>query len=171
MARKARLRHVTQDDLPLIARWLSADHVRSAWGDPAENFRQLSEPPADGHWRAVIEADGCAVGIVLWQHPTREELDVAGLHDIPTSVIDIDILIGEVDALRRGLGSDAISLVLEVAFSNPTVPFVMACAGLDNVASQRTFARAGFRRDREFDDVPNGRYVLMTRYRQAGQVA
>ena len=96
---------------------------------------------------------------------------MAGLHDISTSVIDIDILIGEVDALRRGLGSDAISLVLEVAFSDPTVPFVMACAGLDHVASQRTFGSAGFHRDREFDDVPNVSYVLITRYDQAGQVA
>ena len=104
------------------------------------------EPPPDGYWRAIVEADGDKVGIVLWQHPTREELDVAGLADIPTSVIDIDIMIGEFDALGRGLGSDAISLFAEVALSDPTVPFVMACARLDNLASQRAFAKAGFRR-------------------------
>jgi RimJ/RimL family protein N-acetyltransferase len=119
----------------------------------------------------MIEADGHKVGIVLWQHPTREELDVAGLADIPTSVIDIDIMIGEFDALGRGLGAEAISLVAEVALSDPTVPFVMACARLDNLASQRAFAKAGFHKDREFDDVPNGLHVLMVRHRQEGQVA
>ena len=166
-----RLLEVTDDDLPLVEQWLHADHVRSAWGDPAANFRLLSEPPASGSWRAIIEADGRKVGLVLWQHPTREELDVAGLADIPTSVVDIDIMIGEFDALGRGLGSGAISLVAEVVLSDPTAPFVMACARLDNLASQRAFARAGFRQDREFDDVPDGRYVLMVRHRQEVQIA
>jgi RimJ/RimL family protein N-acetyltransferase len=165
-----RLRDVTNDDLPLIEQWLHADHVRRTWGDPGANLRLLNEPPANGNWRAIIEADGHEVGIVLWQHPTREELDVAGLADIPTNVIDIDIMIGEFDALGRGLGSDAISFVAELVLSDPTVPFVMACARLDNLASQRAFAKAGFRRDRKFDDVPNGLHVLMVRHRQNGQV-
>ena len=145
--------------------------MRSAWGDPAANFRLLSEPPASGSWRAIIEADGRKAGLVLWQHPTREELDAAGLADIPTSVIDIDIMIGELAVLGWGLGLGAISLVAEVALSDPTAPFVMVCARLDNLASQRAFARAGFRQDREFDDVPDGRYVLMVRHRQEVQIA
>ncbi len=68
-------------------------------------------------------------------------------------------------------GTGAIDLVAEVALSDPTVPFVMACARLDNLASQRAFAKAGFRKDREFDDVPNGLHVLMVRRRQEGQLA
>lgn len=163
------LRDITSDDLPLIDQWLQADHVRSTWGDPDANRRLLHEPPAQGNWRAIIEADGRPVGLVLWQHPTREELDLAGLSDVPTSVIDIDIMIGERDALGRGLGSRAIGAVADAALSDPAVPFVMACARLDNLASQRAFAKAGFRRDREFDDVPDGRYVLMVRHRRTGQ--
>jgi len=165
------LREVTKDDLVLIERWLHADHVRSAWGDPDAHLRLLGTLPADGGWRAIIEADGLEVGLVLWQHPTRQELDVAGLTDIPQSAIDIDIMIGEADAVGRGVGSSAIRLVVDAAFSDPAVPFVMACARLDNLASQRTFAKAGFRKDREFDDVPNGRHVLMVRQRQEGRVA
>lgn len=38
-----------------------------------------------------------------------------------------------------------------------------------NLASQRAFAKAGFRTAREFDDVPNGRYVLMVRHCAEGQ--
>lgn len=140
--------------------------MRGAWGDPDENICLLGDPPAEGNWRSIIEADGRKVGLVLWQHPTREELDVAGLADIPTSVIDIDIMIGEFNAVGLGLGSSAIRLVAEAALSDPTVPFVMACARLDNLVSQRAFAKAGFRKDREFDDVPNGRYVLLVRHRQ-----
>jgi len=108
---------------------------------------------------------------VLWQHPTRQELDVAGLADISPSVIGIDIMIGEPAAVGQGLGLSAIRLVVEAAFSDPAVPFVMACARLDNLASRRMFAKAGFREDREFDDVPNGRHVLMVRHRQEGRIS
>lgn len=170
MSLNVSLRDVTDDDLALIEQWLRAEHVRRAWGDPSENARLLGEPPASGHRRAIIEAAGRKVGLVLWQHPSREELDVAGLAEIPASVIDIDIMIGELDAVGRGLGASAIRLVAELALSDPAVPFVMACARLDNLASQRAFAKAGFRKDRQFDDVPNGRHVLMLRHRQEAQV-
>ncbi len=160
---------ITNDDLPLIELWLQADHVRGAWGDPDANVRLLNGSRINGNSRAIIEADGRKVGLVFWQHPTRDELDIAGLADISTSVIDIDIMIGEIDAVGLGIGSSAIRLVAETALSDPTVPFVMACAQLGNLASQRAFAKAGFRKDREFDDVPNGRYVLMVRHRQKRQ--
>ena len=159
------------DDLPLIGRWLHAAHVRGAWGDPAASLRLLRGPPASGNRRALIEADGHDVGIVLWQHPTREELDVAGLTDVPTSAVDIDIMIGEFDAQGRGFGSTAIRRVAELALSDPTVPFVMACARVDDLASQRAFAAAGFRKDREFDDDPNGLHVLLVRGRREGTLA
>ena len=162
--RSLRLRDVTDDDLAHIARWLHADHVRSTWGDPDANLGLFKRPPACGSGRAIIEADGHAVGVVLWQHPGREELDLAGLTDIPTSVIDVDVMIGETAALGQGLGSGAVCLVAEAALFDPTVPFVMACARLENRVSQRAFAKAGFRRDREFDDVPNGLHVLMVRH-------
>ena len=156
-----RLHDVTSDDLPLIEQWAQADHVRQYWGDPSENIRQLRAAPGAGRWRAIIVADGRKVGLVLWQHPTREELDVAGLTDIPESVIDIDIMIGERDAVGRGVGSAVLRLVAEKTLADPAVPLVIGCARSDNLASQRAFAKAGFRKDREFDDVPYGRHVLM----------
>jgi RimJ/RimL family protein N-acetyltransferase len=166
-----RLCDVTTDDLPRIERWLHADHMRRTWGDPDENMRLLRNGPANHHWRALIEADGRAVGLVLWQHPTRQELDEAGLIDIPETVIDIDIMIGERGDVGKGVGSAAIRLVAERALSDPAVPFVIAAVLVDNLASQRAFAKAGFRNDREFDDVPSGRCVLMLRPRQDGSVA
>jgi RimJ/RimL family protein N-acetyltransferase len=158
---KLDLLDVTSDDLPLIEQWLQADPVRQYWGDPAENMRRLRSAPGAGHWRAIIDADGRKVGLVLWQHPTRQELDVAGLTDIPESVIDIDIMIGEQESAGRGIGSATLRLVAENALADPAVPFVIGCARSDNLASLRAFAKAGSREDREFDDVPHGRHVLM----------
>jgi RimJ/RimL family protein N-acetyltransferase len=166
-----RLRDITDVDLPLIDRWLHSEPVRSTWGDPDANLRLLRAPPASGNRRAIIESDGRDVGLVLWQHPTRAELDAAGLADIPTSVIDIDIVIGELDALGLGLGPAAIGRVAEATLSDPAVPFVMACARHDNLASQRAFAKAGFRKDSEFGDLPHGLHVLLVRHRHDRQAA
>jgi len=157
------------DDLPLVEQWLQADHVRTYWGDPAANLRQLRATPGPGHRRAIIAVGGRKVGLVLWQHPTREELDQAGLTDIPTSAIDIDLLVGERDAVGRGIGSAALRLLAETVLADPAVPFVMGCARCDNLVSQRAFARAGFRKDREFDDAPCGRHVLMLRHRHGAR--
>ena len=60
-----RLRDLTADDLPLVERWLRADHVRLRWCKPEQSLRLLSEAPAGGRWRAVIEDDGRPVGLVL----------------------------------------------------------------------------------------------------------
>lgn len=166
-----RIREIAHDDLPLIEQWLRAEHVRGAWGDPAGNLHLLRSALAPGDGRAIIETDGRRIGLVLWQHPTREELDVAGLADIPTSAIDIDILIGEPDAIGRGLGPKAIGLVAEKALSDPAVPFAMACVGVDNPVSQRAFAKVGFRHDRIFDDVPFGPHLLMVLDRSYGEPA
>lgn len=160
---KVRLLDVANSDLPLIERWLHADHVRRYWGEPGDNARLLREPPAAGNGRAIIEADGRKVGLVLWQHPTRQELDGAELHDIPESVIDIDIMIGEAYETGRGVGTKAIRMVAETALADPTVPFIIGATMTNNVASLRAFEKAGFKQDREFDDVPSGRYVLMVR--------
>jgi hypothetical protein len=111
MAMDVRLVDVTTDDMPLFERWLHADHVRRYWGEPEENTRLLRELPT-GTWRALIEADGRKVGLVLWQHPTRKELDEAGLHDVPEIVIDIDIMIGEAAETGRGVGPSWTAVLL-----------------------------------------------------------
>lgn len=168
IAMKLHLLDLSSADLPLVARWLHAAHVRPAWGDPAPLLAQLREPPGPGQWRAVIEAEGRKVGLVLWQHPTRAELDLAGLTDIPASVIDIDIMIGEVEAVGAGLGSRVIRQLAVAALADPQVPFVIGCTAVHNLASRRAFEKAGFRLDREFDDVPNGPHLLMVCHRGNG---
>ena len=159
---------VKREDLIFIERWLRAEHVRRYWGEPDENIRLLRRPPVG--MRSAIIADGDRkLGLVLWQHPTRRELDQAGLYEIPETVIDIDILIGEEDALGRGIGSAAIDLVAEIALADLSVPFVIAAASIDNRASCRAFRKAGFRIKREFNDVPGGRSILMIRYRERAE--
>ncbi|MFB1490794.1 MULTISPECIES: GNAT family N-acetyltransferase [unclassified Thiocapsa] len=107
------------------------------------------------------DAGASSVRVVIGQ-----TADVHPLHELL-----IDIMIGERGDAGKGVGAAAIRLVAEVALSDPAVPFVIAAVLADNLASQRAFAKAGFRNDREFDDVPSGRCVLMSRPRQDGEVA
>ena len=60
-----------------------------------------------------------------------------------------------------------VRLVVEAAFADPEVSFVIAATEVGNAASFPAFAKDGFRHDPEFDDVPSGRFILMTR-RRAG---
>ena len=146
-------------DIPLLETWLHREHIRRWWGDPEENLAQLRA------WQggiALIEADGYMVGCVCWSFPTRRELDEAGLTEIPTTVIDIDIMIGEFAALGKGIGPSAIRLaVARIISEHENVTAVMACSSVNNKASKKAFLKAGFRLEREFDDPVGGPFVLM----------
>jgi aminoglycoside 6'-N-acetyltransferase len=152
-------------DGPLVRRWLEAEHVRRWWGDPEANARILSEAPGRAR-HAVIVADGLPVGLVLSQQPSRKELDTAGLTDVPETVVDLDVMVGEEGATGRGVGCEAIRLAAEAALADPSVPFVTAAVHLHNARSLRAFAKAGFEKDREFDDPGAGRHALLVRRRR-----
>ena len=157
-------------DEMIVHEWMEADHVRRFWGDPHKNLRQYRQND-DGSQQRIVKTGNRKVGLILWQHPTRRELDEAGLVDIPESVVDIDIMIGELDMVGRGIGSAAIRMVAEQSLVDAAVPFVIAATRTDNVASRRAFEKAGFQTDREFDDPGYGRCVLMIRRRSASQSA
>jgi len=161
-----RLLAASDDDGPAIESWLRRDHVRRWWGDPDENLRLLAAR-GPGERKGIIAADGARVGLVLWGNPPREELDAAGLADVPGAVVDIDIMIGEPGALGRGIGTEALRLVAAAALADPSVPYLIAATAAGNDASLRAFAKAGFRVDREFDDPDAGRCLLLRRDRPA----
>ena len=152
----------TVEDLPLVADWVGRDHVRRWWGDPERSLAELKSQKK----RAIIAAGNVKVGLVVWAHPPRGELDEAGLHDVSEEVIDIDIMIGEPDALGRGVGTRAIRLVADRIFRQNDVAHIIAATSTANTASIRAFEKAGFRSEREFDDPQCGRCLLMIRERE-----
>jgi aminoglycoside 6'-N-acetyltransferase len=156
----------TGADEVIVRKWMEAEHVQRFWGDPRKNFEQYKLNEV-GSQQRIIETGDRQVGLILWQHPTRRELDEAGLEDIPESVVDIDIMIGEPDMVGKGIGSKAIWLVAEQSLADVSVPSVIAATRTDNAASRRAFEKAGFILDREFDDPGYGRCVLMIRRRPA----
>ena len=161
--RSIRLVPKTDRDQSLVESWLERKHVRKWWGEPQKALAELAEWTGDS---AIIELDCRKVGFVCWCHPTRRELDEAGLHEIPTTVIDIDIMIGEEYALGIGVGSSILPVVVKKIFKEyPAAPAIMAGASANNSRSIRAGINAGFRIERHFDDPDWGESVLLWKER------
>jgi aminoglycoside 6'-N-acetyltransferase len=137
-------------DSETLLRWLAQPHVAKWWGDAARAMQHASECAPES--RALIVADGTPVGYLCWQHPPKEELEAADLTDLPSGLVDIDILIGDPDLLGQGVGSQALGLLLTRLRGEPSVAFAGLGTCASNTNAIRCYQKAGFRLHREFQD-------------------
>lgn len=134
--------------------WLRRPHVAPWWGDPQLAFElSLRRAPETS---AVIVADGAPVGYLCWQTPTQDELESAGLTDLPENLVDIDILIGEPEVISRGIGPRSLGLLLADLRADPSVSVAGVGTSVSNERAIRAFEKAGFRLFREFQDPEFG---------------
>ena len=137
-------------DLPLLERWLQTPHVSRWWGAPEAHLATLSQRSNDTH--ALVSAAGRAVGYLCWQTPSKAELASPGLADLPERLVDIDILIGEPDALGSGIGERALDLLL-ARLRRAGAEYAGAATSNGNLAAIRVFEKVGFRLFRTFEEV------------------
>ena len=134
--------------------WLRRPHVVRWWGDPQlalENSLRRSPET-----RAVIVADGAPVGYLCWQTSPQDELEAAGLADLPEDLVDIDVLIGETEFIDRGVGPRSLGLLLARLRVDPFVTVAGVGTSVSNARAIRAFEKAGFRLLREFQDPEFG---------------
>jgi aminoglycoside 6'-N-acetyltransferase len=145
---------------PLLAEWLARPHVARWHPEPEAWVEAALNPPRDGA-QALIVLGARPIGYLRWRKVSRETLDTLGLLEIPAGCVDIDILIGEPDCIGRGFGPRALAALVETLRRDPSI----LCAGLspsiDNVAAERAYIKAGFRKTREYDAPGFGRLSLM----------
>ncbi len=170
------LAHVTfaplgETDLALLHAWLNAPHVVAGYSrvstsleDVAAKYgpRITGEVPVRGFVASVVD------------HPMGyvQVYRVADFPDYAATVVDfddavaIDVLIGEIEYTRRGLGPRVIAAAVdEIVWASFAAPSCIATPRADNTASLRAFAKAGFalvRTIRTADGVPE---LLMERRR------
>lgn len=134
--------------------WLRRPHVSQWWGDPQLALESsLRHSPETC---AVIVADGAPVGYLCWQTPPQDELETAGLADLPEDLVDIDVLLGEPAAIGRGVGPIALGLLLARLREDPSVSVAGVGTSVSNERAIRAFEKAGFRLVREFQDSEFG---------------
>ena len=119
-------------------------------------YRQLAARPVNASALRLI-AILVIIGLIqtyrVADYPGWEEIVLAG-----PGAVGLDLLIGEVDAVGRGLGPLVLAeFARTIAFTAPGTTAVVATVEEENRRSWRAFEKAGFRhvRDVEEDSLPN----------------
>ncbi len=158
------------DDLPLLREWLGREHVRRWWRDRGQSL-QHAEDALAGRDRTryfVIVLDGRRVGMIE-TYLLRDEPEWAALVGEGPDGAGVDLLIGEEDAVGRGLGPQVLEqFAREIVFANRETTALVATVEEPNHRSWRAFEKAGFRhvRDVEEDGLPHRLMRLERRYAQ-----
>lgn len=161
--RQVSLRPMTRGDLPELARWRRAEHVRRWWVDaeePTDEFiASKYADDVDGRtptrlW--VVEVHGRSVGMVQ-DYRIRDHPDFALLTPDPDAV-GLDYLIGEPAYVGRGIGTLMLwAWLRRVPRRFPDVRHCFAAPDHRHEASLRLLDRVGFRRGTWFDErLPDG---------------
>ena len=141
-----RLRTPGRDDLELLAGWYN-DPERVA------PFDRFTLEPFDGFVRSVEAAPGdpasLAPRFVIVRKPEGDVVGAVGhyrAHPVLESV-DVWYLLGRPELRGRGIGSEAVGLLVGHLFATETVERVGATCDIENVASAKLLERLGFRRE------------------------
>ena len=130
-------RPMTAADLPIVRQWLAKPHVAEWWGDPAWQFRLLSEdlahPAMD---QFIVECQRRAFAYLQCYDP--DAWANHGFGALPRGARGIDQFIGEEDMIERGHGSAFIR-----AFANR---FLALIARITYQVSQILFLLVSFLR-------------------------
>lgn len=135
-------------DLPLLQRWLQLPHVDAFWREPFDLAGVVAKygPRIDGvepTHMFVIEHDGRAIGWIQWYLWCDYSSHAAQL-GTGHSDAGVDLAIGEVEMLGRGLGSAALRLFMERVVFAHDVSAVVCDPEERNSRSLRAFEKAGF---------------------------
>ncbi len=153
------------EDLPLVARWLRADHMVAWWGDPDEALAEieaaLSDPATDPY---LVRVDGRPLGYIQAYRPHDEPGHPYA--DQPAGTAGIDQSIGEPGDLGRGHGPAFIRRFVADLFRDGCRR-VVTDPDPANGRAIRAYEKAGFARIGE-RDTPFGRVLLMARDAPAG---
>lgn len=150
-------RPLARADLPLVDRWLHSEHVRS-WWPPDPDLEAHYGPALAGEDPTVVQLileDGRPVGLiqsyVVVDNPEWEALVRVG-----PGVAGVDLLLGEPEAVGRGLGPRVLAeYTSRIVFADPAVHSCVAGVDVRNDRSLRAFAKAGFEPVRDY--VEEGR--------------
>jgi aminoglycoside 6'-N-acetyltransferase len=144
----------------MLEAWLHLPHVRRWWGDPEAALAEVCHR-APGSGYAMINADGLPVGYLCWQPYAQQDRDAIGWAALPNGALDMDIMIGELSHLGRGVGPQAIRLLFQRLAENPSVELVGLATSVENSSAIRAYEKVGFSAVREFDDPGFGRCQFM----------
>ncbi len=140
---------ITRREFPLLQKWLAASHVKKWWHEDlnAEGIEAKYGPRVDGQEPThvyVILQNKKPIGLIQWYLWSDYPAHAAQLGAESTAA-GMDLAIGEVDSVGKGLGSAVIKeFVDNIIFTESTATAVIADPEEQNTRSYRAFEKAGF---------------------------
>ncbi|MDD4074597.1 MAG: GNAT family N-acetyltransferase [Eubacteriales bacterium] len=159
-----KFRSLTDDDIPLVERWLHQAHVERWYAIPRlgvtidDWINEIKAYKQDFRWITylIVLYEGRPIGLCLYYLCSDSKGEDFG--SLPLSgAYGVDYLIGEASLLGRGLGKQMLSLLTDRIFSIPDARRITADIDTDNAASKNTLLSCGFTL------LKGGRYVLEKR--------
>lgn len=148
-------------DLLLIEHWLQVPHVRRWYGaSPKAELAGIAAHLGPGPVSPflMLERDR-PVGYLQAYHANADEF--WSDHDLPRETFGLDLMIGETDAVGRGLGPAAIGLAIRRLFEWPAVRRIQIDPDPANAIAVRGYEKAGFRKVGTIK-TPDGPALYMT---------
>lgn len=135
-------RAVEEEDLPMLADWLTQPHLAEWWGPAPEGVAEIraamdsieTEP-------LIVELGGIPIAYLQSYDP---HLEVGHPYqDQPTGTLGLDISIGPAELLGLGHGSAIIAQYCEILFAEGT-PRIVIDPDPSNARAIRAYEKAGF---------------------------
>jgi aminoglycoside 6'-N-acetyltransferase len=140
----------TENHFPLLLKWLEAPHVKTWWDSQLEWTLELIQKKYEPYLNSsnlmnayIFSVESKPIGYIQYynKHDFPREHDYA--MELPESCAAIDWYIGEPEFVRRGIGTKALKLFLDIhVFSNFDNVFVDP--DTPNVSAIRVYEKIGF---------------------------
>jgi len=148
-------RTLDRGDLAMMHRWLNTPHVVEWWPDEALTLDQIIAkyaPRIDGKEdvRCFVIVHGDTPIGYIQEYPVAEDSEYAAHIAAAERAAGIDLFIGEVEFLHRGLGAPIIRQFLkDIVFADPAVESCIIDPAVSNRGAIKAYEKAGFRFLRE----------------------
>ena len=150
---------ISRNHLPMIRRWLGTPEVARWWGDPGEQYGQVSgdldHPDMD---QFIITAGDQPFGYIQCYALSAWNVSFGPQ---PEATRGIDQFIGKPAMIGRGHGSSFIRQFSDGLLASG-IPRIVTDPDPENARAVRAYAKAGFERGRVVD-TPDGPALLMVR--------
>jgi aminoglycoside 6'-N-acetyltransferase len=170
-------RPLAKSDLPRLHTWLNAPHARRWFGE-GRSFESVLEeyvPYIEGTVaiRALLVSHaGRPIGMISWEcfGDWPDFMRTYAVDD--PHAVNCDVVIGEPDAVHRGLGAPMLRRFLrEIVFSDPRYTTCIIDPRPDNASAIRAYEKAGFRHVRTVTDDGEGHPVYLMEIRRDALVS
>jgi len=140
---------MTYDDTDLIVNWRNQPFVRN-------NMINRALFTAEGHheWIRTMIDSGKVIQFIIIEKKSGHPVGSTYLRDIDydNEKAEFGVFIGEQEAMGRGYGTEAATLVLGYAFNELKLHKIFLRLISSNVAAEKSYLKAGFEREAYLKD-------------------